>query len=1027
MPTRLRDRDGRVIETSEKEAERLLATGGYRPDSDAEQLGTSFRAGRDEAYSTFANKLRAGAAGVGRGLTFGATDLLASDDSQREMQALKEANPTISTVTEIGGALLPMGLGGVGALTPAGAIAKGGGAISRKLGGGAVGTIAAGVVEGGVQNMGMYLSDVALQDKQASAEGLVGSLGDGVLWGGGAAGAFSLAGKATTKLRDMLPRGEISKVAAETAEHEAVTSLKSALDDSVAAQRMLQEKLNANKLAKLDTNVALKTARAEQRAAKGAADATEVLPVADEIAPTLDDIEMPTQFGDDVELKAASEDLKRATETLQDWQNRRIKSLGLDDLGPTAADELAATTRLRPKSQLTAEQLAAGENKYQRELGLRGERGDVLLGRDKYAAKVLDDGRMHYNSLAEKTLAEGYQPRWASEFGSETRHEMSLADVLMESRKEYARQGLGELPSEIADELKQQWGAMAKAKTPLSAHGSTPARALDGAIARGESIDDFLNSLGRNSRAKAEREFRQMLSDAADLGYQVVDGNQILDDLAGETVTFDEFTRLKKSNMGPRQRAQALQAKADEKLRELIQGPKRGSGVDAMADMAEGVQAYKAYEAAEYRAAKALGSEAPMGMAQRAQDYAAAIDAQSSRASGAAVLHGEAAQAAVAKTPIDELAAKMDGLRIEEAQLRSEIGKTRINAADTRAALKDADKLARTKAAGELAAEAAPSTGSKVADAGTSLEVLSMLGVGVPSAADIPLIGPLLSLFLKARAIKGVLSRGGASAAATAESRIAARAAGVRSRITGSVEKLLTTTDKVVRKATPHAARMAVLSRKLWEGGPEIEGPEYSKRLDELARGTAPGAVRQLILSNIKAGDPELVEKIIAVQENKLKFLMSKAPKEPPNSVLRTGGAKWEPSRVEQETFARYVAACEDPAGVLEDAAHGNVSIEGIEAVKSVYPDLYRKAQIELLEKSAEMQAALPYSRRVQLSVIFNIPLDATMSPQYLQSMQAQYAPAQPQQPSAPPSPVISSDVTLGNRTQTSLDRISQR
>ena len=65
----------------------------------------------------------------------------------------------------------------------------------------------------------------------------------------------------------------------------------------------------------------------------------------------------------------------------------------------------------------------------------------------------------------------------------------------------------------------------------------------------------------------------------------------------------------------------------------------------------------------------------------------------------------------------------------------------------------------------------------------------------------------------------------------------------------------------------------------------------------------------------------------------------------------------------------------------------------------------------------------LPYAKRIQLSVLFQVPLDGTMAPGYLAAIAApSQAPQGQPQGSAPPMSAMTADVTLGARTATGLD-----
>jgi hypothetical protein len=128
---------------------------------------------RQEYYSTAGQQVRAGAEALARGATIGLSDLLLSQGAAREeMRYRREANPTISTVGDVGGAILGLAI-------PGGPLARLGGAAA-KVGAGATRGVARVTAREGLQRAagavareatfgaglgaGHALSDIALED-----------------------------------------------------------------------------------------------------------------------------------------------------------------------------------------------------------------------------------------------------------------------------------------------------------------------------------------------------------------------------------------------------------------------------------------------------------------------------------------------------------------------------------------------------------------------------------------------------------------------------------------------------------------------------------------------------------------------------------------------------------------------------------------------------------------------------------------------------------------------------------------------
>jgi len=184
--------------------------------------------------------LLAGALGVARGVTFGASDVAAGAlGFGEEVKGLQEANPVSSTVGEIGSIATPMGLAGLGgkiggkagqALIKAGAIAEAPMAALTKTGkvtstavekllqgtpmAKIAGGIAGGAVEGGIAGSAFALGQAALDSENTAGEYVnaaiegakTGALLGGVIGGAieGVPAAISKARSGVDKIKDKI-------------------------------------------------------------------------------------------------------------------------------------------------------------------------------------------------------------------------------------------------------------------------------------------------------------------------------------------------------------------------------------------------------------------------------------------------------------------------------------------------------------------------------------------------------------------------------------------------------------------------------------------------------------------------------------------------------------------------------------------------------------------------------------------------------------------------------------------------------
>jgi hypothetical protein len=94
---------------------------------------------------------------------------------------------------------------------------------------------------------------------------------------------------------------------------------------------------------------------------------------------------------------------------------------------------------------------------------------------------------------------------------------------------------------------------------------------------------------------------------------------------------------------------------------------------------------------------------------------------------------------------------------------------------------------------------------------------------------------------------------------------------------------------------------------------------------------------------------------------------------------------------MEIAAFARYAAAAEDPASVLERVADTTVTPEDAEALREVYPELYNETRASIVAKIPELRETLPYGKKLALSILFGVPVDPSMEPRIVRVLQGQY------------------------------------
>jgi hypothetical protein len=275
----------------------------------------------------------------------------------------------------------------------------------------------------------------------------------------------------------------------------------------------------------------------------------------------------------------------------------------------------------------------------------------------------------------------------------------------------------------------------------------------------------------------------------------------------------------------------------------------------------------------------------------------------------------------------------------------------------------------------------------------------SVFGHVAGAFSGLPIVGPMIGA-KAAKLVSGLV--GGKMGAASAE--VAAR---------GS--KAVQTFLDVGRKVAPAAPVLAtkVLSAVAYAPSRERRADTvkahtlasaFKARSEEIRGHVEPGpdgalqmrrASREQLagkLAPIAAANPLLADRIESTKAKAVEFLASKLPRRPDVGGIPVGPDKWQPSDMEMRTWARYVAAVEDPNGVVERLASGAITPEDVEAITQVYPEMHADITRQIVEQLPTLRAQLPYQRRLALSMFSKVPVDPALDPRVLRILQGSFA-----------------------------------
>lgn len=244
----------------------------------------------------------------------------------------------------------------------------------------------------------------------------------------------------------------------------------------------------------------------------------------------------------------------------------------------------------------------------------------------------------------------------------------------------------------------------------------------------------------------------------------------------------------------------------------------------------------------------------------------------------------------------------------------------------------------------------------------------------------------------------------------------AAATVGIKKRVQGAVKGLFKGTKTSANYAATKAPKGRDEYEKHVERAHELISPLHQARVQAMARQME------------AAGHIELAAQTLMMNQRAVQYLQHNLPP----SKSAKGASKLGPMPkvqgmdLKDYKFMRLFSALEDTGGFIDRIASGDVSRDEVKAVKYVYPELHAEIVSEATQAIYEMKSAgefLDANKIAMLGVVLDAPVDATLTPEYVNAVQASFAPpAQPPQPSAP---VDQGVMVSGADYQTATQKVS--
>jgi hypothetical protein len=204
---------------------------------------------------------------------------------------------------------------------------------------------------------------------------------------------------------------------------------------------------------------------------------------------------------------------------------------------------------------------------------------------------------------------------------------------------------------------------------------------------------------------------------------------------------------------------------------------------------------------------------------------------------------------------------------------------------------------------------------------------------------------------------------------------------------------------KVSRAGKRLAPQVGAMSIRLGGDQDDEKGSRkelFARRSKEI-REALPAARNTLMRSVsplIDEGENDFASALHEAASTMLEGLASMLPKDPGDQFSR-GKSLWTPSDVEILQFERKYEVFQDPLEVVtRSLSTGDITPEAAGALKTFYPALYDELRFEMMGRLASDEKftnSLSYNDQVNLSVLLELDLHASLRPDWIASQQTMF------------------------------------
>lgn len=286
-----------------------------------------------------------------------------------------------------------------------------------------------------------------------------------------------------------------------------------------------------------------------------------------------------------------------------------------------------------------------------------------------------------------------------------------------------------------------------------------------------------------------------------------------------------------------------------------------------------------------------------------------------------------------------------------------------------------------------IAEEAAQDTQTRIAT-NRNLSLSDYLSGGAAAASGHGLLAPVAAV-----AHKIARERGNAVAAVLLEK---ASQLGAIQRVTNKVD---TQVEGAVSGYFKSLKDRRLSARTFSVKDEEFETPRA--RYEERAKQVAVAAslprveaehVAKVLGPSIGSHAPNTVAAMAKTAQAGSAYLAAHLPKTAQANPLTPQLERPKVSDAEMARFLKVAAVVDNPTTVLRDLHNGTLTRDQVDAMKKVYPQMYDEIRTKVMVKLTDQKSDMPYSAKVQLGLLLDLPSDPSLSAQAVKQFQSTFA-----------------------------------